>query len=397
MFVSFSDQKLFSDPISPISLTSKILYFFLVIATFQSWSVHADDRQELKLKHLKKVIEELQDSILSRTEKQLDLEIDFKTGQTEIRNLEHNIRSIISKIDATEKEIVIKQKKKDSIQNTIEDQSDAIIEHLRTAHQLGSQETTKLLLNQEDPQKLARILKYYDYFLRARNDKVLKYTANIADLSKILEDIIEDKVNLIASRNTLYRERKKVSLYLANRASILDSLLKKISGDKKRLSDLTDQRANLEDLLDDVGMAEINLSLYDEFTSFRSLKGNLNWPTNGKVINRFGSKRSGPIRWDGWLIAVKKGSSVKTVHPGRVVFSNYLRGFGLMLILDHGDGFVTLYGHNEELLKEAGDWVQSNEEIAKAGNTGGLVKPGLYFEIRNQGQPTNPNLWLNAK
>ena len=262
---------------------------FRGIATGQSWRVHADDRQELKQKHLKKVIEELQDSILSRTEKQLDLEIDFKTGQTEIRNLEHNIRSIISKIDATEKEIVIKQKKKDSIQNTIEDQSDAIIEHLRTAHQLGSQETTKLLLNQEDPQKLARILKYYYYFLRARNDKVLKYTANIADLSKILEDIIEDKVNLIASRNTLYGERKKVSLYLANRASILDSLLKKISSDKKRLSDLTDQRANLEDLLDDVGMAEINLSLYDEFTSFRSLKGNLNWPTNGKVINSCGS------------------------------------------------------------------------------------------------------------
>ena len=100
------------------------------------------------------------------------------------------------------------------------------------------------------------------------------------------------------------------------------------------------------------------------------------------------------MQWQGWLIKVSAGAAVKTVHQGRIVFSNYLRGFGLLLIIDHGDGYMTLYGHNQELLKDTGDWVQTNEIIARAGNTGGLSAPALYFEIRSQGQPTNPKKWL---
>lgn len=100
--------------------------------------------------------------------------------------------------------------------------------------------------------------------------------------------------------------------------------------------------------------------------------------------------------WNGWLIEANKGTSVKTVHEGRVVFSDYLRGFGLMLILDHGDGFMTLYGHNQELLKDTGEWVNPKDEIAKAGSTGGLTASALYFEVRHQGQPKNPKIWLTG-
>ena len=103
------------------------------------------------------------------------------------------------------------------------------------------------------------------------------------------------------------------------------------------------------------------------------------------------------MRWKGWLIDVKAGAPVKAIHQGRVVFSNYLRGFGLLLIVDHGDGYMTLYGHNEELLKDTGDWVQSNEQIARVGNTGGLTRSALYFEVRSQGKPANPKLWLSQK
>ena len=115
------------------------------------------------------------------------------------------------------------------------------------------------------------------------------------------------------------------------------------------------------------------------------------------MAHSFGSKRSGSLRWDGWLIGAKIGEPVAAVHDGQVIFSNYMRGFGLLIILNHGDGYMSLYAHNEELLKDTGDWVLSNESIARAGDTGGLDKPALYFEIRKKGQPSDPKKWLGKR
>jgi septal ring factor EnvC (AmiA/AmiB activator) len=115
------------------------------------------------------------------------------------------------------------------------------------------------------------------------------------------------------------------------------------------------------------------------------------------VAHSYGSARSGELRWEGWLISARAGTAVNAVHNGRVVFSNYLRGFGLLIILDHGDGYMTLYAHNQELLKDTGDWVQSSEVLARAGDTGGLAKPALYFEIRKKGKPADPKVWLGKR
>ena len=127
---------------------------------------------------------------------------------------------------------------------------------------------------------------------------------------------------------------------------------------------------------------------------FRS-KGKLIWPVKGRLKHSFKSKRGNYLRWEGWLINTQAGTVVQAVHHGRVVFSNYLRGFGLLVIVDHGDGFMSLYAHNQELLRETGDWVQSGEIVSRAGNTGGLNKPALYFEIREKGVPVNPKIWLS--
>ncbi|MGB0450156.1 MAG: murein hydrolase activator EnvC family protein, partial [Porticoccaceae bacterium] len=131
--------------------------------------------------------------------------------------------------------------------------------------------------------------------------------------------------------------------------------------------------------------------------TFVSQKGLLQWPLKGRVAHSYGSRRSGTLRWEGWMIGAKSGQPVNAVHDGQVIFSNYLRGFGLLIILNHGDGYMTLYAHNEELLKETGDWVLSNETIARAGDSGGLDKPALYFEIRKKGQPADPKVWLGKR
>jgi len=117
----------------------------------------------------------------------------------------------------------------------------------------------------------------------------------------------------------------------------------------------------------------------------------------GKLTASYGSKRSEYLRWQGWLVSAKEGANIQSVHHGRVVFSDYLRGFGLLVIIDHGDGYMTLYAHNNELLRETGDWVQSGEIVARAGNTGGLIHTALYFEVRENGKPVNPRIWLSKR
>ena len=129
-------------------------------------------------------------------------------------------------------------------------------------------------------------------------------------------------------------------------------------------------------------------------TSFTQRKGNLMWPVQGKVINSFGQQRQGSVTWDGLRIQAQSGSDVRAIHGGRVMYADSLPGQGLLLVLDHGDGFMSLYAHNDALLHESGEWVQPGDAIARVGNSGGEKEPGLYFEIRQNGEPVNPLPWL---
>ena len=118
------------------------------------------------------------------------------------------------------------------------------------------------------------------------------------------------------------------------------------------------------------------------------------WPVQGKVINSFGQQRQGSVTWDGLRIQAQSGSDVRAIHGGRVMYADSLPGQGLLLVLDHGDGFMSLYAHNDALLHESGEWVQPGDAIARVGNSGGEKEPGLYFEIRQNGEPVNPLPWL---
>ena len=135
---------------------------------------------------------------------------------------------------------------------------------------------------------------------------------------------------------------------------------------------------------------------FEEITPFNQLRGKLNWPVKGDLKNRFGSlRKGGKLRWQGVRIAADSGNDVEAVSPGRVIFADWFRNMGLLIIIDHGNGFMSLYGHNERLLKKAGDWVSAREVIAKVGDTGGQQEPNLYFEIRRGGNPVNPALWCS--
>ena len=388
-------EKIFTSPFSGMSIKRLNIFSLIVLLSLSpTLSAETTNQQKLELKLLKSSILKLQNTLVRNNEKKAQLEIDFEKIEIEISKIDRNIRILNSKITSAEDNISEKEIEKNSIERLMAQQSKIITQQLRLAHQLGHQEPIKLLLNQEDPNKLARMIKYYDYFIHARGNRVLEYRKNIADLLKIIDEIKQDRLYLVNGKEKLKVEQQKAEEHLKKRAQILKRLSNDIAEDEGYLANLRTQLTGLQALIDAVSHVTSSLKIYNQYRPFQSLKGNLEWPVKGKLINSYGTKRSGSIRWNGWLIEANKGTSVKTVHEGRVVFSDYLRGFGLMLILDHGDGFMTLYGHNQELLKDTGDWVTTKDEIAKAGDSGGLSDSALYFEIRHQGQPKNPKIWL---
>ena len=381
---------------NPLRL-SLLVGFVLIWSVLLCTASNADESQQKELDSLKRSISTLERQLEDRGKQRNSLQSALKKVELESSKINRNIRRLRTKINKLEKQLTTLDQKEKDLQLNISEQSDAISEQITAAHQLGDQEPIKLLLNQEDPQQLARVLKYYDYFLKARADKIQRYKKDIDDLTETRAEINRQKLALDQSKKALEADKKTLSNRVKSRKKTLDKLQSSLRTDKKKLSKLQDERNKLEEIIETVKKAAAKLALPSNYESFTSRKGKLKWPIKGRVAHSFGSKRSGTLRWEGWLISASAGDAVKTVHHGRVVFSNYLRGFGLLVIVDHGDGYMTLYAHNQELLRETGDWVQSNEVISRAGDTGGLNKPALYFEIRKQGNPADPKVWLGKR
>ena len=357
----------------------------------------ADDQQQARLEKLDRSISKLEKKLRSRDKQKDSLQNELKKVEVEASQLTGNLRKLGKEIRTVVAELSILRHQETDLQARIVQQADVIAEQIAAAHKLGDQEPIKLLLNQEDPQQLARVFKYYDYFLQARSEKIASYMNDVKSLTEVIARISSQQLALKRSQSDLKSGQEKLRGRVAIRSVTLKQLDASLVSDKKKLGSLQRERSELEEILSAVEEAVADMTLPSNYKPFLSRKGKLSWPLKGRVAHSYGSQRSGELRWEGWLISASAGTAVNAVHNGRIVFSNYLRGFGLLAIVDHGDGYMTLYAHNQELLKDTGDWVQSNELVARAGDTGGLNKPALYFEIRSQGKPADPKVWLEKR
>ena len=357
----------------------------------------ADDQQQARLEKLDRSISKLEKKLRSRDKQKDSLQNELKKVEVEASQLKGNLRKLGKEIRTVVAELSILKQQETDLQARIVQQADVIAEQIAAAHKLGDQEPIKLLLNQENPQQLARMFKYYDYFLQARSEKITSYMNDVESLTEVIARISSQQLALKRSQSDLKSGQEKLRGRVAKRSVTLKQLDASLVSDKKKLGSLQRERSELEEILSAVEEAVADMTLPSNYKPFLSRKGKLSWPLKGRVAHSYGSQRSGELRWEGWLISASAGTAVNAVHNGRIVFSNYLRGFGLLAIVDHGDGYMTLYAHNQELLKDTGDWVQSNELVARAGDTGGLNKPALYFEIRSQGKPADPKVWLEKR
>jgi septal ring factor EnvC (AmiA/AmiB activator) len=272
-----------------------------------------------------------------------------------------------------------------------------LAQQIRAAYKMGRNDYIKLLLNQEDPELMGRMLGYYDYYNRSRAVRISEIRNTLDELAK-LELAIEDETHQLERLRTEQLVRLNEFTHARSaRNNTLSKLEAFIDEQGKHLQILQQDELELASLINKLHDEKSVVQLYEDLTPFNSLQGKLKWPVKGAISGRFGElRKEGKLKRQGVTISAENGADVRAISPGKVIFADWFRNLGLLIILDHGDGYMSLYGHNGRLLKKAGDWVPENEIIGKVGDTGGQASTGLYFEIRQGGNPVNPGLWCKG-
>jgi septal ring factor EnvC (AmiA/AmiB activator) len=271
----------------------------------------------------------------------------------------------------------------------------ALAGQVRLHYMTGREELFKLLLSQESPATLGRMLVYFDYYNRARTERIAAVSTELTKLDELgsasarveaeLTALEAKQATELAVLEQSRDERRAVVAKLDTELRDANAAAAKLKNEERRLTDVVKRLAELS-----AGFP------VDNEEPFARVKGKLAWPVQGRLTGDYGQPRGagGPVRWTGVLLEATTGTPVKAVYHGRVAFADWLQGLGLLVIVDHGGGYMSLYGHNEALLKESGDWVAPGEAIAQVGDSGGQARAGLYFEIRYNGEPVNPHTWI---
>lgn len=357
--------------------------------------VHADEEKAAreKLSALNTQRQTLQKLTKKFKADRSDLQNQLSEAEKAIGNINREIRQIRTQLTQQQKRFDQLQKQKKDLEKKKTQQQQLISKQIRAAYQLGQQNKLKILLNQENPDELSRMLVYYDYFNKARSQEIQHYVTTIEELQKIEPVITKTTKDLTDSQQQLKAEQKALLARKDQRKKSLAKINARLQNHQQRLKQINADRKRLEKLLEAMAESLANLTSPNN-KPFKVMKGKLPWPVKGSLKHSYGSWRTGgKLRWQGVILGASEGTEVKAIHPGRVLFADWFRGSGLLVIVDHGDGYMSLYAHNQSLLTAPGEWINTGDTIATVGNSGGRQSAGLYFEIRHNGRPSNPQRW----
>jgi septal ring factor EnvC (AmiA/AmiB activator) len=360
----------------------------------RTWAQSDVEKAREQLQQLEKDIERINKEISNSSSRLSTLQSQLRDAETEIGTLNKDIEATRAEIKTTEEKLAEFNTQLVELEAARDEQKERITQELRSAWRSGSQGHLKILLMQDDPQTVARAMTYYRYVFEARDKLLEDYRNTLEELARVqsnidltLGELTQRRDDLEITRNDLQsaqEERKKTVIKI--NTSLIDSK----SELEKRLAD----REELESLLRAIEGAVVNLAVPDNYQPFAKAQGKMPWPVPGKTSNRFGRPRNeGKMRWQGVTIPAKEGTTVAAIHHGRVVYADWLRGSGLLIIIDHGEGYMSLYAHNQSLLRDVGEWVSAGTQLANVGSTGGQSSSALYFEVRKDGKPIDPAKW----
>ncbi|WP_314915316.1 murein hydrolase activator EnvC [Pseudomonas helleri] len=409
----------------------------------------ADERAQTQqqLEATRQDIGELKKLLGKLQEEKSGAQKDLRSTETEIGKLEKQVEALQQELKKSEGELLRLDSEKKKLNSAKVEQQRLIAIQARAAYQGGRQEYLKLLLNQQNPEKFARTLTYYDYLSQARLAQLKGFNETLRQLANVESDINTQQAQLLTQKSSLDSQRAELDKVRADRQQVLAKINADVKNRDQKLQAREQDQADLAKVLKTIeetlarqareaeearqkaliAQQEAEKKRQREAESvatdaprkvvkstpgalvssagvsyggpFSQARGKLPWPVDGRLLARFGESRGDDARakWDGVMISANAGTQVHAVHGGRVVFADWLRGAGQLVILDHGNGYLSLYGHNQTLLKSAGDIVKAGDVISTVGNSGGQATPALYFAIRQQGRPSDPAQWCRTQ
>lgn len=387
-----------------------------------------------------KELNTIQAGIKSLWQKMQSIHLQKKTVHTQLEEIEKRYGETAAELNALK--VQIEQKRQNLVnirqemaqnEDEIRRQNNALAGQMKAAYAMGQKEKLKLMLNQEDPAQSSRMMVYYDYFSKARLKKLAGIEATLQRLDQLDQQKRQEAEQLAQNLEQTKSEQIVLDGVRRQRNELLAQLGKEFSSNEQELARLKESENKLQGLIASLQEASEELAFEAEKSSradirdsgavsieqgepkqdsgkqkddaieqntdfiqvrgdFSALKGKLPWPIQGRLVQKFGSPRL-ERHWDGVLIDAREGTAIRAVTRGKVVYAEWLRGYGLLTIIDHGKGYMTLYAFNQSLYKKKGDWVESGEVIAAVGQSGGRSQPGLYFGIRKKGAAVDPLEW----
>jgi len=373
--------------------------FVLLLAAVSAPAAAGDIAvQTEKLQKLRAHIHDIKSEVDSMRGQRSDVQAALEKTEKEIGRVTAELYQLDADADTTRFKIASLNNDRAAERLLLADLRQTLALDLQSAYTAGRQQRIKLLLNQQDPARVGRMMTYHGYFTRARATRLQALRATLARINDIERALVEQQTEIEQMRLQQRDKSARLTQQQDKRRTILAQLQRDLQLKAGELSTLQKDEERLQTLLQSLQEAMRKVPPQGAATPLRQLKGKLQWPVAGRITRRYGEKQaSGELQSSGVLIAARAGADVHAIANGRVAFADWLRGFGLLLIIDHGGGYMSLYGQNRGLYKAVGDWVKHGEVVAAAGSSGGQDQDGLYLELRKDGRPFNPTAWFKGQ
>ena len=374
-----------------------LLAFLALLAAVPLQGATSASETERQLQSIKERIEQVTRALSRDALARNRLARDLRETELSVTEARRQLNQVQTEQEQSSQQRARLLQQRQAEQRALDGERAALAGQLRVAYMVGRTEPLKLLLNQRDPARAGRMLAYYGYFGRARAAQIVTIQQRIERLDQIESELRDAESRLAELRTERQSRLGQLQGRRDERQNVLAALQRESQSRSQSLTRLRSQQADLEKLLRELERSLRSAPPPETSTAFGKLRGRLDWPVAGKLVAEYGGQRAAGVKWDGVVVAAERAAPVRAVSAGRVVYADWLPGLGLLTIIDHGEGYLSLYGYNDELRKAAGENVATGEVIAAAGDTGGRTRPELYFEIRRAGKPLDPQPWFRRR
>lgn len=372
-----------------INSVTKLILILTFLAT--ATAVANEDRTKKDLSEVQTALKQSQSEYNAQRKKIANLQKNLQQHELDIAKNAKALNMAEQSVKKTEQQQQLQQQKADQLEQQHAQFQHALAAQLKSAYMAGGDDDyAKMLLNQEDTAKFERTLSYYNYLNKARIEQLEELKALQLQIAQNQAELAKTKQKLVNLHDEQKRRQTALVSAQSERQANLKNLQTQLNSTKSSINYL---KENQQTLITTIEELEKEKNKKVELLGLNNSKGKLNWPSRGKLEHTFGQRKHGGIDWKGVLIGAKEGSNINSVHNGQVVFADWLKGYGWVIVVDHGEGFMSLYGHAQTLLKDVGDMVREGETVALVGQSGGQASSGLYFEMRHKGRAVNPEKW----